>query len=129
MIHRLVLLVLLLTEIVHSSTHKLNISPGPTQGLASYYGKGFQGRKMANGHRFDRNRYTAASNVYLLGAYLEVFYPSRGGFVFVTITDRGPSIKGRVLDLSERAARTLGLRGVSKVEIKPVTLEDLWQTK
>ena len=99
----------------------LNLTQSKSEGLASWYGKREQGRKMANGGRFDRNRYTAASRTYKFGTILLVSYPRRGTFVRVIVTDRGPWIKGRTLDLSERAAQTLGLRpsGVGRVLIEP----------
>lgn len=80
---------------------------------------------MANGQRFDRWRYTCASRRYSLGTLLMVRYPRLGTFVVVRVTDRGPWIKGRVLDLSEKAAATLGLksRGVDTVTIEPLNLK------
>lgn len=98
----------------------LNLTQSKSEGLASWYGKREQGRKMANGKPFDRNRYTAASRTYKLGTVLLVSYPSKRTFVRVVVTDRGPWIKGRILDLSERAAQTLGLKpyGVGRVLIE-----------
>ena len=80
---------------------------------------------MANGHRFDRQQYTAASRYYKLGTLLMVKYPRLGTFVVVRVTDRGPFKKGRVLDLSERAAQTLGLKpyGVDRVVIEALHVE------
>ena len=77
---------------------------------------------MANGQRFDRTKYTCASRVYPLGTYLRV--TSGGLTVHVRVTDRGPWVKGRVLDLSERAATVLCIRnrGTAYVEIEPVKL-------
>jgi rare lipoprotein A len=82
---------------------------------------------MANGQRFDRQRYTAASRYYPLGTLLMVKYPRFGTFVVVRVTDRGPWVKGRVLDLSERAAQTLGLKpfGVDTVVIEPLKMDKL----
>lgn len=99
----------------------LNIAPPATHGVASWYGKREQGKRTASGERFDRRRYTAASRVYPLGTLLMVKYPRCGTFVVVRVNDRGPFKKGRVLDLSERAAETLGLKpyGVGRVIIEP----------
>ena len=102
------------------------------RGLASWYGRREQGRRMANGQRFDRNGYTAASRVYKLGTMLRVTYPRTGLTVIVRVTDRGPYVRRRVLDLSERAARVLGLKpyGVGQVEIQPLHRQwgnVLWQ--
>jgi rare lipoprotein A (peptidoglycan hydrolase) len=99
----------------------LNIEKPATTGLASYYGKREQGKRTASGERFDRRKYTAASRFYPLGTLLMVKYPRCGTFVVVRVNDRGPFKKGRVLDLSERAAQTLGLKpfGVGHVIIEP----------
>jgi rare lipoprotein A len=104
---------------------KLNIEQPATGGLCSWYGRREQGKKMANGQRFDRQRYTAASHYYKLGTLLMVKYPRFGTFVVVRVTDRGPFKKGRVLDLSERAAQVLGLKpfGVDLVRIEPLYVE------
>jgi rare lipoprotein A len=102
----------------------LNLAAPKQIGVASWYGRREQGKTMANGKPFDRNRYTCASRTYKLGTRLLVSYPEIGTFVQVVVTDRGPWIEGRVLDLSERAALTLGLRphGVGLVIIEPVHL-------
>lgn len=100
---------------------KLNTALPTTAGLASWYGKREQGKRTASGERFDRMKYTAASRTYPLGTLLMVRYPRKGTFVVVRVNDRGPWVKGRVLDLSERAAQTLGLKpyGVDRVIIEP----------
>lgn len=97
----------------------------PTSGLASWYGTFHQGRKMADGGKFDKGRYTCASRTYRLGTVLLVFFPKKHTFVRVTVTDRGPyRHPGRVIDLSERAADVLGLKayGVGFVKIEPAHL-------
>lgn len=101
--------------------HYLNIEQQPTNGWASYYGRREQGKRMANGQRFDRRAYTCASLYYKLGTLLWVSSPNTGAFVLVRVTDRGPWIKGRTLDLSEKAAETLGVRsrGVFRVNVVP----------
>jgi len=116
---RILLMLLLLTGTLCNAG--LNIEKSATTGLASYYGKREQGKRTASGDRFDRRQYTAASRFYPLGTWLMVKYPRCGTFVVVRVNDRGPWVKGRVLDLSERAAQTLGLKryGVGKVVIKP----------
>src|SRR5690242_19608344 len=78
-------------------------------GTASWYGKQHQGRKMANGQRFDREKLTAASWYFPLGSAIRVVNVKTGESVVVTITDRGPNLRlHRILDLSEAAARQLG---------------------
>jgi rare lipoprotein A len=96
-----------------------------TKGLASWYGKREQGKLTASGTRFDRNEYTCASRTYPMGTWLIVRFHKRR--VLVKVTDRGPWVKGRILDLSERAAKDLGLRpyGVATVEIR--TLNEIME--
>ncbi len=103
---------------------RLNLVQTTTTGVSSWYGKREQGHKTANGERFDRNKYTAASRTYPIGTMLLVRYPAKGTFVVVRVNDRGPWVPGRILDLSERAAQTLGIRaqGLGQVTITPVHL-------
>lgn len=83
-------------------------------GIASYYGNDI-GNKTASGQRFNENALTAAHRSLPFGTKLKVTHGSRS--VVVTINDRGPFIRGRVLDLSKGAARAIGLtgRGVGRV--------------
>jgi len=96
-------------------------------GLASWYGAQHQGRKMANGKRFDRRKYTAASWYFPLGTVIRVVNLKNGESVEVTITDRGPNHRlHRVLDLSEAAADLLGYvdDGLTPVFLYPVASFD-----
>jgi rare lipoprotein A len=77
-------------------------------GKASYYGNE-SGSKTASGQRFNQNAMTAAHRSLPLGTNLRVTH--RGQSVVVTNNDRGPFIRGRVLDLSKGAARAIGLTG------------------
>jgi len=77
-------------------------------GVASYYGNE-SGSKTASGQRFNQNAMTAAHRTLPFGTKLRVTHGSRS--VVVTINDRGPFIRGRVLDLSTGAARAVGLTG------------------
>jgi rare lipoprotein A len=77
-------------------------------GKASFYGNE-SGSKTASGQRFNQNAMTAAHRSLPFGTKLRVTH--RGQSVVVTINDRGPFIKGRVLDLSKGAARAIGLTG------------------
>jgi rare lipoprotein A len=76
--------------------------------MASYYGDE-SGRRTASGQRFNQNALTAAHRSLPFGTKLRVTHGSRS--VVVTINDRGPFIRGRVLDLSTAAARAVGLTG------------------
>ena len=83
--------------------------------LASYYGPGFHGNLTASGTRFNSNASTAAHKSLPFGTKLRVCYR---GCEVVTITDRGPFIPGRHLDLSEGTARRIGLihSGIGQVK-------------
>jgi len=93
-------------------------------GTASWYGEQHQGRKMANGQRFDRHKLTAASWYFPLGTVIRVVNVKNGESVVVTITDRGPNLRlNRILDLSEAAAERLGYvgQGLTPVFLYPVS--------
>ncbi len=94
---------------------------GPARTMvASYYGRSLEGQKMANGRPFDPDAYTAAHKSLPFGTQLEVSYGGKS--VRVTITDRGPYVAGRDLDLSLAAARKLGLigKGTAPVRVRVV---------
>ncbi len=76
--------------------------------MASYYGNE-AGSRTASGQRFNQNAMTAAHRHLPFGTRLRVTHGSRR--VVVTVNDRGPFIRGRVLDLSKGAARVIGLTG------------------
>ena len=89
-------------------------SPGSFSGIASFYGNE-SGSRTASGQRFNQNHMTAAHRTLPFGTKLRVTHGQRS--VIVTINDRGPFIRGRVLDLSKGAAHAIGLtsRGVGRV--------------
>jgi rare lipoprotein A len=92
-----------------------NASIGHTfSGMASYYGSE-SGHRTASGQRFSANGFTAAHRTLPFGTRVKVTHAGRS--VVVTINDRGPFVRGRVLDLSTGAARAVGLtgRGVGRV--------------
>jgi len=99
----------------HSST------PHPVIGKASYYGHHFAGKKTASGERMNPNQLTAASKTLPLGTKVQVTNLENGRTVHVVINDRGPYVRGRVIDLTPRAAEVLAMRhkGLAKVEVKP----------
>jgi peptidoglycan lytic transglycosylase len=90
---------------------------------ASYYG--FEsGRRTASGERFDPNAMTAAHRTLPFGTLVRVTY--RGRSVVVRINDRGPFVKGRDIDLSQGAARRIGLPGVGEVTMQVLGKADLY---
>lgn len=91
-------------------------------GVASFYSDKFNGRRTANGEIFHNKKLTAAHRTLPFGTYVKVTALWNGRSVVVKINDRGPFIKGRVIDLSKAAAAKLHLigRGVGKVDIEVV---------
>ncbi|MDT8878419.1 septal ring lytic transglycosylase RlpA family protein [Halomonas saccharevitans] len=89
------------------------------QGVASYYSDRFQGRTTASGEPFDQQALTAAHPTLPFGTRVTVTREDNGREVEVLINDRGPYAKGRIIDLSKRAAKALGMlkRGTVPVEI------------
>lgn len=90
-------------------------TPAPV--IASWYGAKHAGKKMANGKRFDPEALTAAHRTLPLGSVVRVVNLRTNKSVIVQITDRGPYIKGRKIDLSRRAARSIGVEGLGRVKI------------
>ncbi|WP_342597053.1 septal ring lytic transglycosylase RlpA family protein [Cyanobacterium aponinum UTEX 3222] len=90
------------------------------QGIASWYGPGFHGRKTASGERFNQNALTAAHRSLPFGTRVKVTNLNNGRSVVVRINDRGPFTRGRIVDLSAGAARVIGLKnsGVAPVRIQ-----------
>jgi rare lipoprotein A len=95
----------------------------PAVVVASWYGPRHHGRPMANGRPFDMEADTAAHRSLPLGTRLKVTNPRNGRSVEVTVTDRGPFIPGRHLDLSLGAARKLGIirQGVARLYVEPTS--------
>ena len=92
------------------------------KGNASYYSRKLSGRKMADGTRMDPDSNVAASKTLPLGTTARVTNLRNGKSAVVEIKDRGPYVKGRIVDLSPRTAIALGLRskGVAPVEVAPI---------
>ncbi len=95
-------------------------------GIASWYGPGFHGRPTANGEIFDARRYTAAHPTLPLPSLVEVTNLENGRKLVVRVNDRGPFRPGRIIDLSEAAARALGFReqGIARVRVRFLRLAE-----
>ena len=93
---------------------------------ASWYGRAFRGRRTASGRIFNPNELTAAHRTLRLGTRVRVTDLGGGRSVVVQITDRGPYVRGRGIDLSYAAARHIGMveRGVAPVRIDPLPSDD-----
>jgi rare lipoprotein A len=105
------------SEASQTSTGNLAVT-WSQQGIASWYGPRFHGRLTASGERFNTNALTAAHKTLPFGSRVRVRSLSDGKEVVVRINDRGPFIKGRIIDLSQAAARALGFVGVKQVVIE-----------
>ena len=100
--------------------------PSPSQpavvetGLASWYGPGFHGKLTASGEVFNQEKLTAAHRTLPWGSRVKVTNLANGRSVVVQINDRGPAVKGRIIDVSRAAARALGLveAGISTVRVE-----------
>ncbi len=92
------------------------------RGVASWYGKEFHGKLAANGEVFDMTAYTAAHRKLPLGSLVRVVNLTNGKSVQVRINDRGPYVAGRMLDLSQAAARELDMLevGTAAVQIEVI---------
>ncbi|MGB6296460.1 MAG: septal ring lytic transglycosylase RlpA family protein [Rivularia sp. (in: cyanobacteria)] len=90
------------------------------RGIASFYGAYFAGRKTASGERFNPSRMTAAHRTLPFGTRVRVTNMRNGRSVVVRINDRGPFIRGRVIDLSRGAAGVIGMigRGIAPVRVE-----------
>ena len=89
-------------------------------GVASYYADWFEGRKMANGEKYNPNILICAHPTAPMGTFLKVTRRDHPGYsIIVKVTDRGPYIKGRIIDLSRRAAKELDIlhMGIADVVI------------
>jgi rare lipoprotein A len=93
------------------------------EGLASWYGPGFEGRSTASGEPFDSGQLTAAHRSLPFGTMVEVTNLESGASVVVRINDRGPFEPTRIIDLSQAAAEAIGMlsAGVASVSIAPLT--------
>jgi len=103
----------------------LDRSGGKQVGKASFYADKFTGRKMADGARMDPRDDNAASKTLPLGTTARVTNLETGRSAVVTIQDRGPYVKGRIVDLSPATAREIGLAredGLAQVEVTPLSI-------
>jgi len=101
----------------------LKLKPYKKNAHASYYADRFNGKKTANGSRFSNSAYTAAHKKLPFGTRIKVTNEANGKFVIVKVTDRGPFVRTRELDLSKRAfmeiAKSKG-SGAMKVTIETI---------
>jgi rare lipoprotein A len=99
-------------------------------GTASWYGEAFQGKQTASGEPYDMRDFTAAHPSLPMGTFVKVTNLRNGRAIVVRINDRGPVVDGRIIDVSDNAARALGFkeRGLQKVRLdlyRPTTVAQL----
>lgn len=123
---RIVAIVLALSFTCGCALHRKESIPPRVKrvevGWASWYGKDFHGRRTASGAVYDMYQLTAAHQTLPLGTPVMVTHLDSGKSVMVTINDRGPFVKGRIIDLSYAAAQALGMveEGVARVRVEVV---------
>ena len=106
----------------HNSFGNSNKSKQTEQGIASFYADSLHGRKTANGEIFDQNKLTAAHKTLPFNTNVKVTNLNNNQSVIVRINDRGPFIKGRIIDLSKKAANEIHLttKGIAPVKIEVI---------
>ncbi|KIL98580.1 Rare lipoprotein A precursor [Paramagnetospirillum magnetotacticum MS-1] len=87
-------------------------------GVASWYGTGFKGSRTASGEKFDPKALTAAHPTLPFGTLVEVSRRDKKKSVIVVVTDRGPYVQGRSIDLSRAAARRLSMSYLGAVPVR-----------
>jgi len=114
----LLFILLILTACAHGGLD----SRGSYTGLASWYGPNFNGKLTASGEVYDMHALTAAHKTLPLGTIVEVENLENHRRVRLTINDRGPFVRGRIIDLSYRGAKELGVvkKGTARVRVTPV---------
>ena len=101
----------------YDSTSRFTADDKTFSGMCSYYGKKFHGKKTASGDLFDMYAFTAAHRTLPFGTKLEVENTENNKKVIVTVNDRGPFVRERILDISYAAADALGMLKTGTAEI------------
>jgi len=95
------------------------------KGLASWYGEPFHGRKTASGEVYDMHKISAAHKTLPLHTWVEVKNLDNNKMMVMRVNDRGPFVKGRIIDLSRAAAEEMGMlkAGVARVTVRAISKE------
>lgn len=94
-------------------------------GVASYYGTYFHGKKTASGELYDQYKLTAAHKTLPLGTIIKVTNTQNSKSVILKVNDRGPYVKGRIVDVSTKAAELLGFRHKGTTHVKVEIMSDI----
>ena len=99
-----------------------SVAQVPQMGKATFYSKRSTGNRTSSGERLHHDSLTCAHRTFPFGTKLKVTVPDTKKWVMVRVTDRGPFVRGRIIDLSWRAAKELGIlsQGVAMVIVEPV---------
>lgn len=114
-------------KVVGKTTYNVLTYPIPKgpkmKGIASWYGPGYYGRRTASGEIYTGNDFTAAHNSLPLNTYVRVINLENGKSVIVRINDRGPFVRGRIIDLSYAAAKEIGMieKGTAPVRLRIIS--------
>jgi len=120
----IILTLILINPISYVKQNQLNAQTSGSfseyfeEGIASWYGPGFHGRKTASGETFDTHELTAAHKTLPFGTLLKVTNLENGKSTIVRVNDRGPYARGRIIDLSMAAKQELEMGGLAKVRIE-----------
>lgn len=114
----------LLTLLTGCASHDIDPRGYNETGNASYYGNQHQGKRTASGERFDMNSLTAAHRNLPFGTRLLVTNLGNDKSVEVRVNDRGPHTRGRLIDLSRKAAQQLGMLGSGTAKVRVQALDD-----
>lgn len=98
------------------------------QGIASWYGRQFHGRKTSSGEVYDMYAMTAAHKTLPLGTWVRVRHLESGKQIVVRVNDRGPFVHGRIIDLSYTAAKELAMLGPGTARVEIDALGERLQT-
>lgn len=100
-------------------------APNSAEGVASWYGPGFDGNLTANGEVFDTTKLTAAHQTLPFDTLVRVTNMANGRVVVVRINDRGPFVGGRIIDLSQAAAERLDMLGPGTARVRLELLSEM----
>jgi rare lipoprotein A len=116
-----VFLFLLILGVVGCSRKPVAPPLGTEAGIASWYGKPYDGRNTASGEIFDMEKMTAAHRTYPFGTVVRVVNQTNNKVVEVRINDRGPFVAGRIIDLSHGAAQAISMASLANVRLEVIS--------
>ncbi|NMM47066.1 septal ring lytic transglycosylase RlpA family protein [Marinigracilibium pacificum] len=123
-ISHIIIFIVLFLAIPSNGIAQTDKSTTPEEGIASYYHDKFTGRPTASGEKYDPKKFTAAHPKLPFGTIIKVTNITTGASAEVKVNDRGPWVKGRIVDVSRVAAEQIGLirAGLLKVKVEVVSL-------